>query len=493
MGNSRKSIISALFLIADSVLQKMLGLISTLILARILIPADFGIVAIAMLVIALTEVFTQTASAQYIATREEIDDEILNSAWTLDIIVKVMVFAVINLIAMPTADYYQKPELSSLIHALSFVTIVSAFSNPGTWVLAREQNYKGIFKAQVFAKICAVSVTVLIAVIFKSYWALVFGMLTTTFVTTSLSYRISGYRPRLCKTGIKKQLSFSAYMIPQELFGYVKANIDSFFISKHYSDKAFGSFHVMKYIAVIPSLDIINPLTQPLLVEMAKKPKDNREKLYKYTLTFIAVSLVAVPISIFCYQNSLHIVILLLGTKWASYHEIFGAMTLLVTSLFIANHCKRILLVKSKTSYILAYEFMAVALVTFTVVTNLDSNINVLINQRVYVELGLVFVFLVLVGYYYLSKSFIVFLARILPISICFILVTVFSNLGNNFLQELKFNSFINLLLNGVSFILIYSACLVCVFYLYYRKTEEGIQLLNISLYKLFPKLQKAN
>jgi O-antigen/teichoic acid export membrane protein len=492
MSSSRKSIVSALFLIADSVLQKMIGLISTLILARILLPEDFGIVAIAMLVIAFTEVFTQTGSAEYIVSREAIDDEALNSAWTLDIIVKVIVFAVINAVAVPTAEYYQKPELSILIHALSLITIISAFNNPGTWILAREQNYRGIFQSQVFAKVCAVCVTVSVAFIYSSYWALAFGMLTTTMMTTILSYVISNYRPKFCVTGIKKQLSFSAYMIPQELFGYVKANIDSFFISKNYNDGAFGSFHIMKYIAIIPSLNIIIPMTKPLLVEMSKKVANEEEKLYKYTLTFIAVSLIAVPISIFCYQNSEQIVGVLLGEKWLSYHEIFGAMTLLVTSLFVANHCKRILLVSSKTKFIFLYEFFAVSLVIMSVVLSLDKSLIVLIQARVFVELGLASVFLIIVSYFYLGKNSLLFMLRIAPILLCFICLGLMSSITVNFINNIELHPIFLLLLNGTLFVLLLLVSIGITFFTYYRNTAEGKQILLITVYKLFPLLKKS-
>jgi hypothetical protein len=76
---------------------------------------------------------------------------------------------------------------------------------------------------------------------------------------------------------------------------------------------------------------------------------------------------------------------------------------------------------------------------------------------------------------------------------ICFIVVGVINHLGNEFLLQLNLNSFLNLVLNGFYFLLVYLVCLSALFYLYYRRTREGLQLLSITFYKLLPKLHKSN
>jgi lipopolysaccharide exporter len=153
MSRSKKSVISAFYLILDSVFQKLIGLVSTLILARILVPDDFGIIAIAALAYGFIEVFSQTGSNQYVISRQTIDDELVNSAWTLDVMVKLVVFVLMQMAALPVSEYYDNPEIEALFRAYPVLLLLGAFTSPSIWLLIRDQNLKRYFTMQVVAKI----------------------------------------------------------------------------------------------------------------------------------------------------------------------------------------------------------------------------------------------------------------------------------------------------------------------------------------------------
>jgi len=481
MSSSKKVLKSAFMLVGNGLAQKLIGLVSTLVLARVLLPEDFALVAIASLVIMFIEVFTITGSEQYILSKRSVSKSEVNSAWTLDIIVKGTASIVALSLAYPLSLFYENPDLTPILLALGPVPLLSGLFNPGLWRLKRQQLYTLVVAIQVASKILGVITTICIAVLTKSYWALIVGQLVTTLATCLLSYIVCSYRPSFCMQHMSKQYGFSTFMIGQELFGYLKSNIDTFFISKSYSNAEFGNFHVMKYIAVIPSLNIMLPIAEPLLVEMSKHNKDIKERAFKFTVTLMILLLIAFPISLVMFVHSEQIVRILLGEKWMDYHKILSYMGLLVTSFVVANHCKRALIIKRKTNLVFVYEILATTLVVFSVVSHLDSSIVVLVRERVYIELWAVLVFFLTTAVYYLRSAVGMFFVKVLPMLISLALLgAVYVKLSHGILLFTD-STFLFLALSLFVFLGCFLITLLMNYSIFYRHTDEGKYCLKIT------------
>jgi lipopolysaccharide exporter len=490
MVSSHKALKSAVMLVGNGLAQKLIGLISTLVLARVLLPDDFALVAIATLVIMFIEVFTITGSEQYILSQNSINRRILDSAWTLDIIVKSMASLVAFSLAYPVSLLYENPSLTPILLSLGIMPLLTGLSNPGLWRLKRQQRYSLVVSIQVTGKVVGVITTIAIALSTKSYWALIIGQLITTGSIFILSYAFCSYRPKLTLIHINKQYRFSSFMIGQELFGYLKSNIDTFFISKSYSNTEFGNFHVMKYIAVIPSLSIMVPLAEPLLVEMSKNNSKVDERLFKYTVSFIALVLVAFPISLLMLAHSEFMVSLLLGMNWIDYHQILGFMGLLVTSFVIANHCKRALIIDRKTNFVFIYEFFATLLVVISVVINLEESVIRLVKERVLIELLAVGVFLVVTSFLYLKANLVQFLLKIFPMMFGLATFSLFYLWLLGILQAALSSLPISTAVSILLFCFGYFVLLIIMFFGFYRRTREGIFIYSL-IKKLFSSKRK--
>jgi lipopolysaccharide exporter len=129
--------------------------------------------------------------------------------------------------------------------ALGSVPLLSGLFNPGLWRLKRQQLYTLVASIQVVSNIFGDIITICILALTKSYWARIIEQLVTTLANCLLSYIVCTYRPSFCMQHISKQYGFNTFMIGQELFGYLKSNIDTFFISNAYSYAEFGNFHLV--------------------------------------------------------------------------------------------------------------------------------------------------------------------------------------------------------------------------------------------------------
>ncbi|MFT6910030.1 MAG: lipopolysaccharide exporter [Oleiphilaceae bacterium] len=126
MNKAKKSLLAGTLLVANALLKKAIGLISTLILARVLAPDDFGLVAITMLVLGFLEVFAVTGSQQYIYQKEDVTKEILDTAWTIDLILKFIIAITLFISADLIASYYEDEQLIGCLRVIAIIPILGA-------------------------------------------------------------------------------------------------------------------------------------------------------------------------------------------------------------------------------------------------------------------------------------------------------------------------------------------------------------------------------
>ena len=121
--------------------QRSLGLISMAILARLLTPEDFGIVAIASLLVFFFQIMSETGSRQFIIQKTTLTKEDTDSAWTFNLIIKSIIWILFLLTIPFNSDYYQNSDLNRILIAISLILPISALSNPGLWLDQKAINY----------------------------------------------------------------------------------------------------------------------------------------------------------------------------------------------------------------------------------------------------------------------------------------------------------------------------------------------------------------
>ncbi len=339
-----------------SFLEKLIGLISTIILARVLVPEDFGLVAIATIFLGLLHVLSDTGTVHYLMRAEQCTDEMLNTSWTLNLILKISLALLFVLLAPLLASYYEEERLSNIIYALSAIVVVNSFGNPATVHFRREQNYLPIIKVELIAKLFAISMSIYIALVYQSYWALILGQASTAIATFIGYYLIRPYRPKFSFENIKAQWHFSGWMLPQSVLGYARTQLDTFLVSSNFGQEKLGSYHVMKYLGIMPITQLLLPITAPLLVELGKI-KDNKEYFsHQFNVSFIATMFLSVPICFLMFTYHEPITLLFLGPQWVPFSELLAKFGLLLPAATMLHQANRVLMIYGQTKQMLIYE-----------------------------------------------------------------------------------------------------------------------------------------
>jgi len=320
---------SAGFQIGINLTQRLIGIISTLILARLLTPNDFGVIAIIILSIHFVDVLSDAGSQQYIIQKNDADNHDLNTAWTFDIIIKCIATFVIWLSAPWLADFLQNPALTNAIRVVSLTIPIRALRNPGIILLAKNLSYQKIFKLNVWQKVLSFMSIMAVVIFEPSYWAVIAGNFTSAFVLCIGSYYLIAYRPRLTIARLHLQWSFTRWALLRGLTGFGRSQADMLIASKIFSPTILGGYHLLRDLALTPALSLIMPASEPLLAAISDAKKDKENLYYRIRLSIVALLTVIMPLSLFIFNESALITSVLLGDQWINQHNLLAFFSMM--------------------------------------------------------------------------------------------------------------------------------------------------------------------
>lgn len=448
---------SSMLLVGRSAANKFIGMLSTLVLARMLLPEDFGLIALAMLVIGLLKVFARTGSMQYVVRAAEVDDDLLNSAWTLNVALKTTLALILAVVSPIISSAFSEPELESILRTFAALLVFQSLGSPGTWLLQRDQRYEKIVSVSIIAKVVSASVAVTLALMGAAHWALIAGQVVMSLVAVTGSYLIHPYRPRLCIRRIREQYAFSGWLMLQGLIGYSRTNLDTFLVTINFGNAQLGSFHTMKYLAYIPSAHILEPATQPLLRELSKHKENPGYFSLQHNVTFLAGACLALPIASLMAATAPELVEVFLGSNWTQYSDLFRWFSLLIPSFLIFKHATRTCMVFGRTRLTFLYELFALGFVFVPVLIQGIDDIVAFTSLRIELELASTLVFLCFTTLRFASlRTFIALLLGVLPVIIACLIATAIAIIyvaAESPLIKLIYFSAVWALVFGVSFL----------------------------------------
>lgn len=296
--------------------MRLLSLVSTVILARMLMPADFGLVAMAMLVVAFVEAWLSFGLGTALIQNQNATREHYDTAWTLRILQSVVVAGGIAAAAPLAAAYYNEPRVTSVLWVLCPALILSGFSNVGVVAFRKELEFHKEFGLQITGKLLGFLITVGAALWLRSYWALVIGIVAGYAVGCALSYAMHPYRPRFSLARFRDLWSYSQWMLVRSIGHFAEMRADEVIVAGLGSTRQMGLYTVAAEIGRLPGSEISAPLNQALVPGFAKIQHDTHRLATAYLNVLGTVSAVTIPAGIGLALVAQEAVPILLGRQW---------------------------------------------------------------------------------------------------------------------------------------------------------------------------------
>jgi len=277
-GTGRVSILQGTLLVVGMRwTDRAIGLLSTIILARLLVPADFGLVAMATITIGLMSVFLEFGVHIALIQNANATREHYDAAFTLRVLQTSFLAVVLWFAAPFAADYFHDERVIPVLRWLSLGTLIGGFENVGVITFQKEMRFGLEFQLAFVRRISAFLVTVTVAWILRDYWALVIGTLVSKVLGVVITYLAHPMRPRFSTKKIGEIFSVSQWVLVQGIGSYLDGNLHRILVGRRASAATLGAYTLAGEISAMPSTELLAPLNRvlfPSFVEVKERPAE---------------------------------------------------------------------------------------------------------------------------------------------------------------------------------------------------------------------------
>ena len=307
---------------------RLTGVVSTIILARLLVPADFGIVAMAMVVVGMLEILNQTGQKLAIIRHAEPTRAHYDTAWTLSVIIGLLIGAVILILAPFTSLYFHEPRMVPVMQWLALRAVIGGFENIGTVNFRRDLRFDRFFRYNMYAKLVSFCVTITLAVVWRNYWALVAGIISSQLALNIASYVMHPYRPRFSLAKVGEIGAFSGWTLFRTIGIYMNSQIDQVAVGGAFGASIMGRYSVAADLASSPLDEINGPMVAVLYPVMSRVQRDapRLRALYLRTLCWSAIICASASVGVTLVAHDM--VRFVLGEKWLVAEALVGWLAL---------------------------------------------------------------------------------------------------------------------------------------------------------------------
>ena len=298
--------------------QQLLNLLFGIFLARLLTPADYGMVGMLTVFSALASILQEGGFISALTNRKKTEHKDYNAVFWFSLLMGTSLYTLLYICAPLIADFYQQPQLTSLAR-LSFLSFLISSTN----VAPRAFLFKQLrTKENAIISFCSLTISGIIgiALAYKgfAYWGIAIQTIAFTTGTTILSYYFSGWKPSLHIdfTPIKEMIGYSSKLIVTHTFQIINNNLFSILLGKFYNEKEVGYFNQANKWSTMGYTTINGMLTsvaQPVLSTLADD-KERQLNALRKMLRFTAF--VSFPAMFGLSFTSQELIVLAVTDKW---------------------------------------------------------------------------------------------------------------------------------------------------------------------------------
>ena len=298
--------------------QQLLNLLFGIFLARLLTPADYGMVGMLTVFSALASILQEGGFISALTNRKKTEHKDYNAVFWFSLLMGTSLYTLLYICAPLIADFYQQPQLTSLAR-LSFLSFLISSTN----VAPRAFLFKQLrTKENAIISFCSLTISGIIgiALAYKgfAYWGIAIQTIAFTTGTTILSYYFSGWKPSLHIdfTPIKEMIGYSSKLIVTHTFQIINNNLFSILLGKFYNEKEVGYFNQANKWSTMGYTTINGMLTsvaQPVLSTLSDD-KERQLNALRKMLRFTAF--VSFPAMFGLSFTSQELIVLAVTDKW---------------------------------------------------------------------------------------------------------------------------------------------------------------------------------
>lgn len=357
---------------AFRIITRVIAFIRIAILARLLTPSQFGVFGIATIVLALTDLLTETGINVFLVQEKERLEKYINTAWIVSILRGIIISLFMVIVAPLVGFFFNNTDAVYLILLASLIPFIRGFINPAVVRFQKELQFDKEFYLRLIIFIIDTVVVVTIAWVSRSTASFIWGMIISVFFEVVISFLFIKPVPQVTfdKEQFREILSKGKFITLSGIFNYLFHHIDDIVIGKLLGTSMLGIYDLAYKIAIIPiteATDVLSKVTFPIYVRISGDI-DRLKRAYIKSLIFLLC--IVIPVGLILYLFPRQIVDVFLGDQWKDVATImpvlalFGVVRALsnsTSSVFLGLKQQRI----TATISFLSFVILAIVIVPF--------------------------------------------------------------------------------------------------------------------------------
>ena len=295
-----------------------LGIVRSVVLARLLTPDIFGVMALAMVVVRAIETFTRPGVAQALIARQQGFEKACNTAFTMLVVRGFLLAALLAAVAPWIGDFYESPKLPLMLQVLGGVFILTGFRNINIIARQRELEFRSLTYLTQVSAIVGTIATIAVAWWLRSVWALVAGQLISAILGAVLSYVFVPGRPRFefDREVARDLMRYGKFITGSSMLLYIATEIDSAVIGKVLGHAELGYYAVATTIAQTMTTQLAKMAAGIMMPAYSKLQTDIPALRNAYLRTLGLVMFAVLPASLGLVLVAEPLVRVVYGEKW---------------------------------------------------------------------------------------------------------------------------------------------------------------------------------
>ena len=309
---------SAGWVFFGKIIGRLLEFVKAIILARLLVPEDFGLFGLVMLAIIMLDTFSQTGFKAALVQHEGNTHEYLDTAWTVQVIRGILIALLLFLISPAAGWFFKEPRIVQPLRVMCLAPVIQGFINIAIIYFEKELEFQKQFSYEMISSVVSLVIGILLAYELRSVWALIWSNLAGVSMRLIMSYVLLSYRPRfrLVRSQMRELFRFGKWVSGYFIVLSSWQQLDKFLIGKLLGPVALGLYQIAQRISDLPVSNIAAASVN-FTFPAYSKIQQEKERLGRAFLDVLeALMSFVLPLTTFIFFASHDIVIGLLGEQW---------------------------------------------------------------------------------------------------------------------------------------------------------------------------------
>jgi O-antigen/teichoic acid export membrane protein len=359
--------------IASQGVKFFMGMVATVILARLLTPQDYGLIGMVAVITGFVSMFKEMGLSIATIQKEEINAEQISTLFWINVALSVAVMVFTAAMAPVVAWFYGEPRLTLITVGFAGALVFGGLTVQHEALLRRQMR----FSALALIEIGSLTVSIVMAVVFAwfgaRYWALVVNQLVQAMTYAAGVWIVCGWIPGrpVRNAGVRSMFTFGRNLTGFQVVNYFSRNLDNMLIGKFWGSLQLGLYAKAYQLLLLP-IDQINSPIAAVAVPALSRLADSPERYRKAYLRILQkVALLTMPAMAFMIACSDWIVTLVLGPQWIGASRIFALLGIVGLVQPIANTTGWLFMTQGRTHHMFQWGLISASIIVVSIIVGL--------------------------------------------------------------------------------------------------------------------------